>query len=214
MASKEASSGERKKDLLSEQYWRKSLTWVVVTNLNWVLNCARWPYCVFLKKVCFSSLKWLAFLPFSFLLHLHCQLRTSPRTLPKIKRNQKLYQTGAPPLPTIKLPPVWPTLSSSALLSSECLPRPLKGQSLLLGLGAHPRHLFREFFFYSLFSTAVSLPPESFPSATDQCDLASSIFNFPPYFAPFLWFLLELQYSEELIYAHYLHFLICIHSSI
>ena len=104
-------------------------------------------------------------------------------------------------------PPLFLFLLSVCPAPSKASPSSWAGESILC-------HLFREFFFYSHFSSAVSLPPESFPSATDQRDLVSSIFHFPPYFAPFLWFLLELQYSEELIYAHYLHFLICIHSSI
>ena len=111
-----------------------------------------------------------------------------------------------PSLPINKLPP--PGLPSlPLLLSSECLSCFLRGQSLLLGSGFHPLIPFREWIFYSLFGTAVSLPPGSFPSATDKRAAVSSIFNFPSHFAPFLCFLLEPTYLEEFVSAHYITFL-------
>lgn len=93
---------------------------------------------------------------------------------------------------------------------------PLKGQSIPLGSGFHPLTPFlgNSFFIHSSALTAISLPPESFPSATHKRDLKSSTFNSSPHFALFLCFLLELKHSKEFIYAHYLHCLIFIHSSI
>ena len=109
-----------------------------------------------------------------------------------------------PPRPINKLPlpglPSLPLLLSSVCpVFSEARPSSWDQDSILW-------YLFREWIFYS-FSTAVSLPPGSFPSATDKHDLVSSIFNSPPHFAPFLCFLLEPTYLEELVSAHCITFL-------
>ena len=104
-------------------------------------------------------------------------------------------------------PTTWPALSSSApffwvfvLFPQRPVPPPgirIPSSDIFSGNG----------FFYSFFGTSVSLPPGSFPSATDKCDAVSSIFNFPSHFAPFLCFLLEPTYLEEFVSAHYITFL-------
>ena len=61
-------------------------------------------------------------------------------------------------------------------------------------------------FLFQLFVTAVSLPTESFLSATCKQDLVSTIFNFSSHFAPSLSFLLELTQKVNLYLSSLPHF--------
>ena len=158
------------------------------------------------KQKDISSLKWLVFLSSSFLPHPHYQLRTSPCILLKIRGAISYDRWNHLPFPSTNSHhlacPLFlcSFLLSVCLVSSEASPFSWDQDSILW-------YLFREWIFYSLFGTAVSLPPGSFPSATDKRAAVSSIFNFPSHFAPFLCFLLEPTYLEEFVSAHYITFL-------